>query len=99
MVTGAPHWSHDRRDHAVASRLDVAQPHMNEGGTMTQHAVTQDPRSRSQEAARQGARPAPDFKPVALPALAAAVRASRIRPRSETRKDLPAILRKETEIG
>jgi hypothetical protein len=36
------------------------------------------------------------FKPVALPAVAAAVRASRQRPRPPQHRELPAILRDET---
>ena len=35
------------------------------------------------------------FKPLALPALAAAVRASRKEPRRQATRELPAILRKD----
>jgi hypothetical protein len=41
----------------------------------------------------------PVFKPVALPALAAAVRASQPQPRHPKIQQLPAILRKEAMLG
>lgn len=37
----------------------------------------------------------PSFKPVALPALAAAVRAAQVQPKRSKTSELPAILRKE----
>jgi hypothetical protein len=46
------------------------------------------------------ARPeAPAFKPVALPALAAAMQAARFHPQSPKVQELPAILRKEAMLG
>jgi hypothetical protein len=40
-----------------------------------------------------------EFKPVALPALAAAVKASKDRPREAPHRELPPILRKEASLG
>jgi hypothetical protein len=46
------------------------------------------------------ARPeAPAFKPVALPALAAAMQAARFQPQLPKVQELPAILRKEAVLG
>ncbi|MBZ6076236.1 hypothetical protein [Microvirga puerhi] len=42
-----------------------------------------------------GRQPYPAFKPVALPALAAAVQAANLRPTPPRQHELPAILRKE----
>ncbi len=39
------------------------------------------------------------FKPVALPALAAAVKASKDRPQAAPHRELPPILRKEATLG
>jgi len=39
------------------------------------------------------------FKPVALPALAAAVKAAKDKPREAPRHELPPILRKEATVG
>jgi hypothetical protein len=39
------------------------------------------------------------FKPVALPALAAAVKAVKDKPREKVQHELPPILRKEVSIG
>jgi len=39
------------------------------------------------------------FKPVALPALKAAVHASRKTPQKKKTNELPAILRKESQLG
>ena len=68
---------------------------------MTQQ--TQDHGMRaSVQAPRQTARPAgaaPVFKPVALPALAAAVQAAKLQPRRQPVNDLPAFLRKEAMQG
>ncbi len=41
----------------------------------------------------------PAFKPVALPALAAAMQAARFQPQSPKVQELPAILRKEAMLG
>ena len=41
----------------------------------------------------------PAFKPVALPALAAAMRSAKHRPAKARTPELPAILRKEAVIG
>ncbi len=43
--------------------------------------------------------PAPAFKPVALPALAAAIRAAKLQPKQSKQIGLPAILRKEAFLG
>jgi hypothetical protein len=48
---------------------------------------------------RQQAQASPAFKPVALPALAAAVHAARKQPQNKKANDLPAILRKEAQLG
>jgi len=45
----------------------------------------------------QAAKPA--FKPVALPAVAAAVRAAKQQPNRPHSRQLPAILRKEAALG
>ena len=39
------------------------------------------------------------FKPVALPALAAAVEAVKSTPRQKVRHELPPVLRKEASVG
>ncbi len=41
----------------------------------------------------------PGFKPVALPAVAAAVRAAKLQPSRPKNSQLPAILRKEAALG
>jgi hypothetical protein len=67
---------------------------------MTQHAYAQDQRPNAQQ--RRGTRPDATFKPVALPALAAAVQALRAqerRPAIRDHEDLPAILRKDAQLG
>jgi len=63
---------------------------------MAQHAKPSDHQSK-QISQRRDKHPVPDFKPVALPALKAAIQAVRAQPRRPVRHDLPAILRKETE--
>ncbi|WP_230530712.1 hypothetical protein [Microvirga roseola] len=45
------------------------------------------------------AQPASAFKPVALPALAAAVQAAKPQPTRQPNRELPAILRKEAVLG
>jgi len=42
--------------------------------------------------------PQPGFKPVALPALAAAVQAAKLQARRQKPNELPAILRKEAMV-
>jgi hypothetical protein len=59
---------------------------------MTQQASNRDVRGNSQTAK-------PGFKPVALPAVAAAVRAAKRQPSRPTNTQLPAILRKEAMLG
>ncbi|HEY8382894.1 MAG TPA: hypothetical protein VIL09_12175 [Microvirga sp.] len=49
--------------------------------------------------AAQNVRPEARFKPVALPALAAAVKAAQTQPRPVKHHDVPAILRKEALVG
>ena len=61
---------------------------------MTQQAATRT--TRPQPSAPQQETPA--FKPVALPALAAAVHAVREQPRHPKSQELPAILRKEAIV-
>ena len=49
-----------------------------------------------------GSKPAqviPAFKPVALPALAAAMRSAKPRPTKAKKPELPAILRKDAMLG
>ncbi len=62
---------------------------------MTQQATTRT--TRPQPPVAQPETPA--FKPVALPALAAAVHAVREQPRLPKNQELPAILRKEAIVG
>ena len=62
---------------------------------MTQHASDRDIRQGQQNAAPS----IPAFKEVALPALAAAVRASRLRQNRQKAPELPAILRTEAVLG
>jgi hypothetical protein len=62
---------------------------------MTQHTAERTPRPQSPVAQAD----TPAFKPVALPALAAAVHAVRAQSRLPKSQDLPAILRKEAQIG
>lgn len=61
---------------------------------MTQQAAERTPRDRTQIAPSE----APAFKPVALPALAAAVLAVKQQPRLPKSQELPAILRKEAIV-
>lgn len=62
---------------------------------MVQQAAERD--ARSQVPSPSSA--APGFKPVALPALAAAVHASRPQANRPKVQELPAILRKEAVLG
>ena len=62
---------------------------------MTQPVSDREVRSNVQAVAR----PVLPFKPVALPALAAAVQAVKRQPASTRALELPAILRKETMLG
>jgi hypothetical protein len=48
---------------------------------------------------RRDTSPKPGFKPIALPALAAAIEAVRMQPRAGKQDEPPAILRKEPEHG
>ena len=59
---------------------------------MTQQASNRDVRGNSQTAK-------PGFKPVALPAVAAAVRAAKLQPSRPKNSQPPAILRKEAVLG
>jgi hypothetical protein len=61
---------------------------------MTQHASDRDIRPAEQNAARS----IPAFKAVALPALAAAVQASKLQQSRPKTPDHPAILRKEAML-
>jgi hypothetical protein len=66
---------------------------------MTQTTMT-GPQGSGRDRARPDTRLATGFlKPVALPALAAAVQAVRPQPRPTKPKSLPAFLLKETELG
>ncbi len=62
---------------------------------MTMHASSQEQRS-GREAANEVI---PAFKPVALPALAAAMRSAQPQPSQPTETARPAILRKEAVLG
>jgi hypothetical protein len=59
---------------------------------MTQQASNRDVRGNSGTAK-------PGFKPVALPAVAAAVRAAKLQPSRPINSQPPAILRKEAMLG
>lgn len=61
---------------------------------MTVHASNHNSRPSSKEA-----QAIPAFKPVALPALAAAMRSAKHRPTKAKKPELPAILRKEAVLG
>jgi hypothetical protein len=91
MIIGLPRRGHDPADHE--SRLQK-QP-VPSGGTMTQQSSDHEPRSNDQTADRS----IPAFKPVALPALAAAVRATKRQPGRPKTSEPPAILRKEVMPG
>jgi hypothetical protein len=62
---------------------------------MTQEAPERRGSSKPQAASSE----TPAFKPVALPALAAAMHAVRPQPRLPKSRELPAILRKESQLG
>lgn len=62
---------------------------------MTQHVSGREPRSGQQNTAQS----IPAFKHVALPALAAAVQASKLQQSRPKTTELPAILRKEAVLG
>ncbi len=57
---------------------------------MTSNAQNRDP-----QASPEAAQAVPAFKPVALPALAAAMRSAKQQPAKAKTQELPAILRKE----
>ncbi len=65
--------------------------------SMTQTTITE-PHARDQDRARREGGLVTSFKPVALPALAAAVQAVRPRPCKAQPKALPVFLR-EAELG
>ncbi len=103
MVTGAPDW----RPATVAINLDTGAAigcdrgeSPQEKRTMIQNAkACHEPRDSSlKNAEPRGCRDA-GFKPVALPALAAAVRmTARPQPRKPSYADIPAILREDAPI-
>ena len=62
---------------------------------MTQHVQGRDSRSGQPNAAQS----IPAFKNVALPALAAAVKAAKMQPNRPKASELPAFLRKEAVLG
>jgi hypothetical protein len=66
---------------------------------MVHNAKTTELRPNAQETARRNAHAAPAFKPVAMPALKAAVRAVRPQPKRTTQHELPPILRKDTNAS
>jgi hypothetical protein len=66
-------------------------PRLSQGENMTRNANQQ--QNRPEPANVRSAIPA--FKPVALPALAAAMQAAKPKPRRPKSQELPAILRKE----
>jgi hypothetical protein len=66
---------------------------------MAQYAKPTEPRSTVPSSANRDRQRVPDFKPVALPALKAAVQAMRTEPRRPERRELPAILRKDSDAG
>jgi hypothetical protein len=88
MINGLTRKGHVLADHAGAGPLTSL---LSGEETMTQRASDRDIRSNDQT----GGRCVPPFKPVALPALAAAVRASQPQPTHQKSAELPAILRKE----
>ncbi len=62
--------------------------------------MTQQTANPERQPSREGASQAiPAFKPVALPALAAAMRAAQRRQGGHKTSELPAILRKEAVLG
>jgi hypothetical protein len=66
------------------------------GHTASHHHTARD----SQEALRRDRVLAAEFKPLALPALAAAVHASKQNPRrAEAKREVPAILREDAVLG
>ena len=66
---------------------------------MAQNAKMTDHRSNDQDTARRDANATHAFKPVAMPALKAAVRAIRPQPPRASDRELPAILRKDANLG
>ena len=68
-------------------------PHPKREVTVTKTKKSQDLRQQTQSV------PQPGFKPVALPALKAAVHASRKTTQKKKTNELPAILRKEAQLG
>ena len=60
---------------------------------MTKTKKSQETRQQTQSDPQSG------FKPVALPALKAAVHASRQMPQKKKPNELPAILRKDSQLG
>jgi hypothetical protein len=64
---------------------------------MTQTASKISARTEPDRPRPEQSREAPAFKPVALPAVAAAVQCSRLKPQDSRAKDLPQILRDEPD--
>lgn len=62
---------------------------------MIQHVQPERPQAERHRELRADAA----FKPLALPALAAAVHATRLQPRRVKVQDLPPILRKDATVG
>jgi hypothetical protein len=104
MVIGLPKSGHEHRDDARRRDADEAplQPSLilikgdftMGQATQFKHALRTD-----REATRQKPGVEAGFKPLALPALAAAVHMTRQAERRSTERALPAILREEALIG
>jgi hypothetical protein len=92
MITGLPQRGHGRNDHDdrfIKSLLLFGRETMTQGTSRLQNQ----PRQKVAD------QPVPCFKPVALPALAAAVQAAKAQARKPKAQELPPILRKEAVLG
>jgi hypothetical protein len=66
---------------------------------MSKHTKAPEHRTTSPDPAHRERRTVPEFKPVELPALKAAMRAVRKQPVRPPRHELPPFLRKDNERG
>lgn len=90
MVMGRPQSRHDHPGYDALSRRIVAKP--NERG---KHMVHQNLSQDTQGERRRGPCAEAVFKPLALPALAAAVHSTRPQPRRAPQQELPPSPRKD----
>lgn len=85
------------QDHDAVKRERRLVPANLMGMKMVHHAKTNQHRPSAGEPSRRDRHRVPDFKPVALPAVKAAMQAVQKQPRRPVEHELPPILRKDDE--